>query len=145
MNLDFKARGVISETLNRALEEQSCLEVVNWILEVDEDVSSKEDLALGYVMGSLMNITYNVASRMKLEEESDPKYLKELEKFLGKEQASKVLRSDAMRFEKAKAKGGEQVTGELTEEETDEIRNMLIPMIPRFREKIRKELAMRAI
>jgi hypothetical protein len=143
--LDFKARGLISETLNRALEEQSCLEVINWILEVDEDVSSKEDLALGYVMGSLMNIAYNVAGRMKLEEKSDPKYRKELEKFLGKEQAAKVLHVDAMRLEKAKTKGSEQVTSEPTKEETDEIRNMLILMIPRFREKIRKELAMRAI
>jgi hypothetical protein len=143
--LDFKIKGLVSETLNHALEEQSCLEVINWILEVDEEVSSKEDLALGYVMGSLMNIAYNVAGRMKLEEKLDPKYRRELEKFLGKEEAAKVLRSDAVRLEKGKAKGGEQVTGELTEEETDEIRNMLVPMIPRFREKIHKELAMRAI
>jgi hypothetical protein len=145
LNLDFKTRGLISETFNRALEEQSCLEVINWILEADDDVSSKEDLALGYVMGSLMNIAYHVASRMKLEEKLDPKYRKELETFLGKEEAAKILHEDAMRLEKAKAEGGKQVTGELTEEETDDIRNMLIPMIQRFREKIRKELAMRAI
>jgi hypothetical protein len=96
-------------------------------------------------MGSLMNIAYHVASRMKLEEKLDPKYRKGLETFLGKEQAAKILHEDAMRLEKAKAKGGERVTSELTEEETDDIRNMLIPMIPRFREKIRKELAMRTI
>jgi len=37
------------------------------------------------------------------------------------------------------------VENKLTDEETDDIKNMLIQVIPRFRWKIRKELAIRRI
>jgi len=145
VNLDIETRGWISGTVNSVFEKQIVLETVNWILETDDQVESQEDLALGYFMGSLMNIAGNVASRRKLEEKSEKQFKKGLEKIYGKEGATKELREYHAILEEARAKGGGQIESELTEEETEDIRNMLIPMIQRFREKIRKELAMRSI
>jgi hypothetical protein len=136
---------MVSGIVNYAFEKQSVLETIKWVLEVDDRVMSQEDLALGYVVGSLMNIADNVASRRKLEEKLEKRYKKGLEKIYGKEKAAKEMQELDITLEKTRAKGGRRIKSELTEEENDDIKNMLIPMIPRFREKIRKELAMRRI
>jgi len=143
--LDVETRGMVSGIVNYAFEKQSVLETIKWVLEVDDRVMSQEDLALGYVVGSLMNIADNVASRRKLEEKLEKRYKKGLEKIYGKEKAAKEMQELDITLEKTRAKGGRRIKSELTEEENDDIKNMLIPMIPRFREKIRKELAMRRI
>jgi len=143
--LDVETRGMISGMVDYAFEKQSVLETIKWVLEADDRVISPEDLALGYVVGSLMNIADKVASRRKLEAKLEKQYKKRLEKIYGKEKAAIELRESDIRLEKRRAKGGRQIKSELTEEETDDIKNMLIPMIQRFREKIRKELAMRRI
>lgn len=143
--MDVETRGMVSGIVNYAFEKQSVLETIKWVLEVDDRVMSQEDLALGYVVGSLMNIADNVASRRKLEEKLEKRYKKGLEKIYGKEKAAKEMQELDITLEKTRAKGGRRIKSELTEEENDDIKNMLIPMIPRFREKIRKELAMRRI
>lgn len=143
--MDIETRGLISETVDYVFEKQKVLETVDWIIEADDHVRSKEDLALGYFMGSLMNIANNAASRGKLEKKLEKQFKKRLEKIYGKEKAARELQERDTRLEKTRAKGGRQIKSELTQEETDDIRNMLIPMIQRFREKISKELAMRRI
>lgn len=140
-NLDIEIRGLISEVINYVFEKQDVLKTINWILGVDDQVISEEDLALGYFMGSLMTIADNVASRKKLIEKLDKRTKKALEKGLGKERAAKSLEEQDRRLE-IRARGGRHIKTELTEEETNDIRNMLIPMIAQFREKIRKEMAL---
>ena len=143
--MDVKTRGLISGTLNYAFEEQNVLDTMDWILEADDHTRSQEDLALGYFLGALMNISCNLASRVKQEETLGKLWKKELEKIHGKKEAAKRLQEQNIMLEQERAKGGRRIKTELTEEETDDIRNMLIPMIQSYREKIRKELAMRAI
>jgi hypothetical protein len=136
---------MISGMVNYAFEKQSVLGTIKWVLEADDRIISQEDFALGYVVGSLMNIADSVASRRKLSEKLEKRYKKSLEKIYGKEDAEVELRKSAMWLEKTKAKGGRRIKSELTEEETDDIRSMLVPMIQRFREKIRKELALKKV
>jgi len=143
--LDVEARGKISEWIDGVFERQNVLKTVNWILEADDLVRSKEDLALGYFMGSLVNVAYDIAFHKRVKEKTDMWLKKRLEKIYGKEGAAKELREQARVVEEERAKGGRRMSAELTEEEDEDIRNMLIPMIQRFREKIRKELAMKSI
>jgi len=148
LNLDIETRDLISETINAVYEKQDFLGTVNWILKTDDDrVSTRDDLenlALGYSLGALMNIAYDVARHKKLEKKYDGKYKEEMERKLGKE-ATKAIVEMNRRLEEMKAKGSRPVENKLTDEETDDIRNMLIQVIPRFRWKIRKELAIRRI
>ena len=148
MNLDIETRDLISETIDAVYEKQDFLGTVNWILKTDDDrVSTRDDLenlALGYSLGALMNIAYDVARHKKLEKKYDEKYKEEMERKLGKE-ATKAIAEMNRRLEEMKAKGGRRVENKLTDEETDDIKNMLIQVIPRFRWKIRKELAIRRI
>jgi hypothetical protein len=146
--LDIETRDLISETINAVYEQQDFLGTVNWILKTDDDrVSTREDLenlALGYSLGALMNIAYDVARHKKLEKKYDEKYKEEMERKLGKE-AAKAIAEMNRRLKEMKAKGVRRVANELTDEETDDIRSMLLQVIPRFRWRIRKELAMRRI
>jgi DNA-binding ferritin-like protein len=91
-----------------------------------------------------MNIAYDVARHKKLEKKYDGKYKEEMERKLGKE-ATKAIAEMNRRLEEMKAKDVRRVANELTDEETDDIRSMLLQVIPRFRWRIRKELAMRRI
>lgn len=143
--MDREIRGLISEIINSVFEKQDVLKTINWILEVDDQVMSKEDLALGYFMGSLMNIADDVASREKLGEKLEKRYKKILKNIYGKEGATEELKERDRRLEETRAKGGRCIKGELTEEETEDIRNMLILMITPFREKIRKERVLRRV
>ena len=141
--MDRETRGLISEKIDYAFEKQPLLKTINWILEADDRVVSQEDLALGYFIGSLMNIAYDIAFHKKLNEKCDKMFKKELEKIYGKEGATKRLKEDDIILEETKAKGGRRIKAELTEEEIGDIRNMLIPMIVPFREKMRKEVVLR--
>ncbi len=143
--MDFEIKGVVSEIIDMVFEHQNLLEGVNWILESDDSVRSKEDLALGYFLGSLMTSAVDVATDMKLNKINRQAYEKRLEQIYGKEDALKRLQEMDAKIEERRAKGGTRMTVELTEEETEEIRNMLIPMIARFREKICKEVAVKKV
>jgi hypothetical protein len=141
--LDRETRGLISEKIDYAFEKQHLLKTIDWILEADDRVVSQEDFALGYFMGSLMNVAYDIAFHKKLSEKCDKKFKKELEKIYGKGKSYERLRERDRIIEEARAKGGRRIKAELTEEEIGDIRNMLIPMIVPFREKIRKEVVLR--
>jgi len=141
--LDAETRGIIFAIINNAFENQNVLETINWVLESDNQVRSKEDLALGYIVGSLINIADKVASGRKLIDKLNKQGKEILKKSLGKEQARKMIEEQRKRVEEIKAKGGRRIKSELTDGEIYDIKNMLIPMISGFREKIRKEEALR--
>ena len=132
-------KGVVTEIIEMALKHQNLWETVNWVLESDDSVRSQEDLALGYYMGSLMTSAVDVATDMKLNKINRQAYEKRLEQIYGKEAASKRLQEMDTKMEERRAKGGRQIKIELTEAEIEEIRNVLIPMIARFRAKISEE------
>ena len=139
--MDRETRGLISEMVNYVFEKQSCLETINWVFEADDRVRSQEDLALGYFLGSLMKTADHVATVKKRNEKLEKQDKKRLKKIYGKEAAKERGR----RLEEMRAKGGRPIKAELTEEEKEDIKNMLIPMIAPFREKIRKEIALNRI
>ena len=140
--MDAAMRGIISEKINRAFEEQKILETVDWLLEADDQIyHSREDLALGYFIGSLMSMAADIVRTIKLGIKRDKMYRRNLKKIYGKEGAKEVYEKHTL--ERIRAKGGRPLKIELTENEKDDIKNMLIPMIARFREKIRQEEALR--
>lgn len=65
-------------------------------------------------MGSLMNITDNVASREKLSAKLEKQYRERMEKIFGKERAERELKEHNRRFEERRAKGGRHIKAELT-------------------------------
>ena len=92
-----------------------------------------------------MQIASNTASTLKQNEsivETIRKYHKQYEKRLqeiyGKEEGKLEFLKFKLKMEQPK-KSGSQTMIEPSPEEIEEIRNMLIPLIPRFREKIRLE------
>jgi hypothetical protein len=127
--LDTETRGLISGFFNAAFEQTKVLDIVDWVLRADDQILSREDLALGYYIGSLMNMAMDAAEHKKL-----------MSKVMSK--ASEGLKKS---LAESKAKGGRPLKGRLTNEEIEEIKNMLIPMIGSFREKIRQEEALRRL
>lgn len=132
-------KGIVTDIMEMALKHQNLWETVNWVLESDNRVRSKEDVALGYFMGSLMTSAVDVATDLKLNKINRQAYGKRLEQIYGKKEASKRLQEMDAKIEERRAKGGKQIKIELTAEEIEEIRKVLIPMIARFRAKIRQE------
>lgn len=143
--MDRETRDLISGIVSYVFEKQDFLKTVNWVLEADDQVRSPEDLALGYFLGSIMNITVDVVSRKNLNEKLEKTYRKSLEKIYGKEGAVKSIEERDRKLERMRAKGGRRMETRLTDEETSNIKNMLLPMIASFREKIRKEGALRRV
>lgn len=138
----MKTRGQISATINSAFEKQNIMKTVKWVIEADDHIGSREDLALGYIIGSLKNISYHIASNKKLNEKLDKKLRKGLRDIYGKEKSSERWREMDRIIEEERTKGGRSIEVGLTEEESEDIENMLIPLIARFREKIRKEMVL---
>ena len=81
--MDLTTRGIISSIINNNYESQKVLKTIKWILEIDDEVYCKEDLALGYFMGALVQISSNSTSMMKRNALIDDQYRKSLEKIYG--------------------------------------------------------------
>ena len=81
--LDLTTRGIISSIINNNYESQKVLKTIKWILEIDDEVYCKEDLALGYFLGALVQISSNSISMMKRNALIDGQYRKSLEKIYG--------------------------------------------------------------
>lgn len=142
IGLDITTRGMISKITRNIFENQNVLETINWIVEIDDEIGSIEDLALGYFIGSLMNISNNTAIDLKRRDFFDKMYKKSLEESFGKEEGRKKYLEYKLKQEEAKDSGAKYTEIALNEEDTEEIRQMLIPMVTRFREKIRQEMAL---
>lgn len=121
--LDVEIRGVIENQINSVYQKQNMLEGLDWILEVDSELTELNDFALGYFLGSLMQIAVNQA------------------------ETSKNSKKFAVRFEKLKEEWKKNpkkkmriVNTKLTEEETDEIRDIMKRWVIPFREKLNNEI-----
>ena len=128
--MDIVARGLIEKQLDYISEEQDILETVSWILDVDDEVINREDLALGYFLGALMNSAYKTVEGIKFMQKSD----KMLQRKLGEIEAGKSIKEKEERV-----KTYRPVRVRITEQEKAEIRGMLIRRIKPFRLKIRTE------
>ena len=138
--LDLTTRGIITSIINNNYESQKVLKTIKWILEIDDEVYCKEDLALGYFMGALVQISSNSTSMMKRNALIDDQYRKSLEKIYGGKEGKIQYLEYKMKTEELAKKENVLTIIEASEEEIEEIRKMLIPMISRFREKIRQEV-----
>jgi hypothetical protein len=124
--LDIEVRGAIEHTINFVYQKQNMLEGLDWILEVETELTNLNDFALGYFLGSLMQIAINQAETLK----DSKKFAVRFEKFK-KEQ------------EKNPKKRMRRVTWKLTEEETDEIRDIIKRWVIPFRQKLNTEIDIR--
>ena len=138
--LDLTTRGIITSIINNNYESQKVLKTIKWILEIDDEVYCKEDLALGYFMGALVQISSNSTSMMKRNALIDDQYRKSLEKIYGGKEGKIQYLEYKMKTEELAKKENVPTIIEASEKEIEEIRKMLIPMISRFREKIRQEV-----
>jgi hypothetical protein len=124
--LDTETRGIIEHQINTVYQNQNTLEGLDWILEIDKDLESFYDFALGYVLGSLMQIVVNHAVTLK-----EAKKTKVLFEKLEKERKENPNR----KFRR--------VIAELSEEETEEIRDIIKRWVIPFREKLNREIDIR--
>ena len=141
--MDREIRGLISEAIERVFNQQNILDTAKWATDADDEIQSIEDFALGYVVGALTNIAHNLLVDDKLRAKNKEIKHRILIKDMGKEEAMKFeaeLDKNAKAF---KAKGGRKVKFETTDEEDNEIRQMITPMIAQFRIKLNQELALR--
>ena len=141
--MDVETIGIISTIIDNAFEKSNILETINWV-ELDSQVR-KSDFALGYIIGSLMNISDQIASDRKYVKKVVEKNLKDYEnsmkKIYGVEEGKKEVRKFLVNADKIRKKGGRKLSSDLTDDEIYKIRNLLIPMIPKFRQKISLEEA----
>jgi len=131
--LDKETRGIIEQSFDFVLE-QDILEVVNWILE-EFSIKSPQDLALGYVLGSLMRYSYEIVR----EEKRWKMIKKESEKRLVKKIGKKSTKEFMERLEK-KEENVRPIRVSLTEKETNQLRSMLKQRIPYYKRRIYREL-----
>jgi len=124
--VDIETRGAIENQINSVYQEQNMLEGLDWILEIDRELTSLNDFALGYFLGSLMEIVCNKAETLKDAKKFKVRY----EKF-------------KKELEKNPNKRMRRVTTKLTKEETEEIRDIIKRWVNPFREKLNREIDVR--
>ncbi len=149
-DLKRETKGLISEGISSTYEKQNILEKVNWALENDARAKIEaESSTPGYVLGSLMSSGCDTARHEKQNRKQRESWVRGTLRRHGKKQGIQMIeridRSTEEVAKEMKAEGGRPLKVELTDKETDEIRDMLIPMIPLLREKISKELALRKL
>jgi len=132
-NLDIKTRGVIEKSLDSVLE-QDILKVVNWISK-ETSVKSREDLILGYVLGSCMRYASDIVEEEKRWKVARKDSEQRLERKLGKKQAKEFWKEYEERGKDVKP-----IRVSLTTREKNQLRDMLIQRIPSYRRKIYREL-----
>lgn len=108
--MDTETRGAIENQINYVYQEQNMLEHIDWILEIDREVISLNDFALGYFLGSLMQIAIHKAELSNL--------------------STKLRKSKKM---------PKKLFRHLTEEETEEIRDIIKRWVNPFREKLNRD------
>lgn len=138
--MDTFCRGVVSELIEHVFETQKILKTIDWIVQSDYETISKEDLALGYFMGSLMNISANVVLTLTLQRILDEGYRQKLRQIYGEKEGEHEFVKYKMRIETSKAKNHSSI--DLNDVDKEQLRAMLIPMITLFREKVRQEMVL---
>lgn len=131
--------GLLSEGIEKTLEQKNIVEKAKWAIEADEEIISIEDFTLGYVLGSLMNNLKDGVYWIKWAEKYDAKRERDSVKILGREKYNELKTKVIL---ESKGKSGRTIKSEVTEAEIDRIRNMIAPMITQFRAKISQEYAL---
>ena len=126
--MDTESRGVIEHQINVVFQNQSILAGLDWILEIDKDLESFYDFALGYILGSLMQIVVKHAETLKGNKKTKALFEK-------LEEERKKNPNTNRKFRRVYAK--------LTEEETEEIRDIIKRWVVPFREKLNREIDIR--
>ncbi|MFB3888721.1 MAG: hypothetical protein ACE14S_04455 [Candidatus Bathyarchaeia archaeon] len=139
--MDLATRGIISAIIENVYQNQNFTETIQWILDSDNEIDSKEDLTLGYFLGSLANIANHTACEAIIDRAREFEYEQSLKKIFGDAEGEKKI-FEYRRAKEKYAKDG-QWTIELPQEETDQIRNMLVSMISQFQKKISQEIALK--
>ena len=122
--MNIEARGAIDKFINTVYQKQNMIDTLNWLSEKDKDIENFEDLAMGYFFGSIVSEASQLAANwnfIEVYERRWKKYLKDLEK-----NSKRKMQT---------------ITPKLSNEETEEIKDILKKWIPQFREKIKKEIA----
>jgi hypothetical protein len=133
-SLDRETRGLIEKGLDNIFQEQDFLETAGWVLEADDEVISQEDFVLGYFLGAAMMWANEVLEKEKI--------FKKIERKL--ERTKKKQGEELQQGEEKKARKKVRpyrVTVPIEEKET--IKDILRLRISPFREKVRKELALK--
>ena len=124
--MDAETIGIISEAINSTFENGDILETVRWILESDNQVKSEEDLALGYFMGALMNVSRDILLEREVKIKRNDSWEKSLIKKYGKEKAKIMIKEITDGIEKARkeslSKGGRPLVVKLADQDIEKIR-----------------------
>jgi hypothetical protein len=135
--LDIVTRGIIERSLDAFLE-QDILEVVNWIFR-EAPVKSREDLILGYVLGSYMRYASDLVEQEKRwkigRKQSEQRFERQFGKEKGKEEFEKFWKGLTEAEKDVKP-----IIVNLATREKGQLRDMLIQRIPSYRRKIYREL-----
>jgi len=131
--LDIVIRGIIEESLDNVLV-QDILKVVNWIFG-ETSVKSREDLILGYILGSCMRYASDLVEQDKRWKTARKDSEQRLETKLGKKKAKEFWKEL-----EEKGKDVKPIIVSLTTREKNQLREMLIQRIPSYRRKIYREL-----
>jgi hypothetical protein len=141
--LDAETRGRIEKWIDDIIEKQDVPETVKMILKEDYEVSSREDLALGYWLGYIMGASLNAIQTNKIvgkfrenTERRMKKADRELRKTMGEEAFKEMLLRRAETEKTAKRGRPTKVS---LDNEDEEIRRILMSKIKLFREKMRRE------
>jgi len=131
--LDEETIGYIEKELNRMISETDMRERIRWVLE-EIPVSSKEDFALGYLIGSLTSHAYDGARRQSRIKKIDKRWKRKMEKEMGKERLREIERK------------GEEIIKDVkpprvywTKKEDTQIRNMMIRRLVQIRRKVHRD------
>lgn len=124
--MDIGIRGAIENTINSVYQKQNMLEGLDWIFETDTELTELNDFPLGYFLGALMQMAANQAVTLK----DSKKFAVRFEEF--KEELKKNP-NKRMRI----------VNTKLTEEETEEIRDIIKRWVIPFRQKLNREIDVR--
>jgi hypothetical protein len=131
--LDTQIRGIIERSFDAFLE-QDILEIVSWIFP-EAPVKSREDLILGYVLGSYMRYASDLVEDGKRSKMARKISNQELERKIGKRQAKEFWKKMEERRTDVRP-----IRVNLTTREKNQLRDMLIQRIPSYRRKIYREL-----
>lgn len=123
--MDKETRGVIENALDEGIEGSNVKDIIDWVQDGMIPIGSPEDLALGYMLGSLARLAHRIALGDKITKKMD----KEYEKKFGK------------KFERpAPSKDSKRLRIYLTKRDIDEIRDMLKRRIMDIKSKITRDL-----
>lgn len=143
--MDREIKAVISESIDKAMEQKDLTDRANWALEavityykIKPNEIVDKMLMLSYILGStLSSIVDDVANYKGKQKLAELQY-KDIMEVFGKEQADKWYADIARGKKKPKI-----IKMKVSEEDSDYIKTKLIPLVAQFEIKINQEQALK--